>query len=123
MKRIVAILGLCLVWPQAQAQAACGPKDFNVENFKVSAVPRPGGMKRFSLSGNLVNRCAEPAAAQIRVIAKDASGRQVKTEDGWPAGSNNIPPGQSVSFDFGPLFKYDPSFDQFGVAITEAKTW
>lgn len=123
MKRIVAILGLSLLWPQTQAQAACAHKDFDVENFKISMSARVGGAKRFSIKGDLVNHCGEPAAAQIRVIAMDSNGREVKAEDGWPAGSNNIPPGQSVSFDFGPLFKFDPAFDQFGVAIVQTKTW
>lgn len=121
MKRVVAILGLSLA--SLHAQADCGPKDFDVEDFKVSVPHKTGGRQRFTLSGNLINHCSEPAAAQIRVIARDANGRDIKFEDGWPAGSNNIAPGQSVSFDFGPLFKYDPRIDQFAIAIAETKTW
>lgn len=120
MKRTVAILGLSLVC--LHAQAACGPNDFAVEDFDV-AIPRSGAMKRFSLKGKLINRCAEPAAAQIRVIAKDANGRELKAEEGWPAGSNNIPPGQGVTFNFGPLFRYDPAIEQFTIVLIEIKAW
>ncbi|MDX2299663.1 MAG: hypothetical protein NW204_08060 [Xanthomonadaceae bacterium] len=105
------------------AQAACSADDFKIEKFEPSEKSRANGRRVYSLRGEVVNKCAEPAAAQIKVEAKNDAGAVVHAEDGWPAGTNNIEPGKAVTFEFGPLFRYDEKIKYFGVKVASAKTW
>jgi hypothetical protein len=105
------------------AMAACGPDAFKIESFEPSEKTRAGGRRVYSLKGVLVNTCAEPAAAELKVDAKDDGGGVVRSESGWPAGSNNIAPGASAKFDLGPLFRYDEKIKYFGISISNTKTW
>ena len=79
--KILLASALFLLAPMA-AHAACSPTDFAVQDFKIAA---SGG--RLSLKGQLVNHCAEPAAAQIAIDAKDSSGKVLASKKGWPAGT------------------------------------
>ena len=102
------------------AHADCATSAFTVTNFKVTPNPQ---LNRISLKGDLVNKCSTPAAAQIRIIAKDGSGKVIESEDGWPAGTANIPPSGSVSFDLGPMFRFNPDMSSFSVAIVSVRQW
>ncbi|WP_266159676.1 hypothetical protein [Dyella silvatica] len=104
------------------AHAACAPTDFAIQDFKMKATGSGAGL-RLSLSGQLVNHCAEAAAAQVRVDAKDASGKVLQTKQGWPAGTANIAPGQSVTFDLGRLFRYQADMQDYTVGVADVKTW
>jgi hypothetical protein len=113
----------CLAHVSGDAMAACGPDAFKIESFEPSEKTRAGGRKVYSLKGVLVNTCAEPAAAELRVDAKNDGGEIVRSETGWPAGSNNIAPGASENFDLGPLFRYDDKIKYFGISINNTKSW
>ncbi|UPG92811.1 hypothetical protein [Luteibacter aegosomatissinici] len=102
--------------------AACTAKDFNIEAFAVK-LQQGSGQPRFSMKGQLVNHCAEAAAAQVRIDAKDASGKVMASKQGWPAGTSNIEPGKAVDFDLGRLFRYQPGMTDYTVLISDAKTW
>lgn len=118
MKTLLASAALLLA-PLA-AHAACAPTDFAIQDFKVGV---PGGGTRMSMKGHVVNNCTEAAAAQITIAAKDASGNVVQEKKGWPAGTANIAPGQSVDFDLGRLFRYQSSMATYTVSIASVRTW
>lgn len=115
--KILLASALFLLAPMA-AHAACAPTDFAVQDFKIAA---SGG--HLSLKGQLVNHCAEPAAAQITIMAKNASGTVVASKKGWPAGTANIAPGQSVDFDLGRLFRYSSDMQSFTAGVVNVRTW
>lgn len=117
MKTLLASAVLLLA-PLA-AHAACAPTDFAIQDFKVGASTGA----RMSMKGQVVNHCAEAAAAQITIAAKDASGKVIQEKKGWPAGTTNIAPGQSVDFDLGRLFRYQSSMATYTVSIAEVRTW
>ncbi|QNK02538.1 hypothetical protein [Dyella telluris] len=121
MKKTLIAAALFLSAPLA-AHAACAPTDFQVQDFKMKLVGA-GAAARLSLTGQLVNHCAEAAAAQITIDAKDGSGKVLATKKGWPAGTTNIAPGQSVDFDLGRLFRFDPEMQQYTVGVADVRTW
>ncbi|MGN6790573.1 MAG: hypothetical protein ACTHJP_13725 [Rhodanobacteraceae bacterium] len=104
------------------AHAACSPTDFSIKDFKTQVVSTTMD-KHVALSGELVNSCSAPAAAQLKVVAKDASGNVVTTKSAWPAGTSNISPGKSVSFDLGRLIHYNPEMVSFAVSIVSVRAW
>jgi hypothetical protein len=116
MKTLLAS-ALFLLAPMA-AHAACSATDFAVQDFKISA-----SSGRLSLKGQLVNHCAEAAAAQISIQAKDSSGNVLVSKKGWPAGTANIAPGQSVDFDLGRLFRYQSDMQSFTAGVASVRTW
>lgn len=116
MKTLLAS-ALFLLAPMA-AHAVCAPTDFVVQDFKVSA-----SSGRLSLKGQLVNHCAEAAAAQISIDAKDSGGGVLQSKKGWPAGTANIAPGQSVDFDLGRLFRYQSDMQSYSVGVASVRTW
>ena len=121
MKKNLIAAALFLAAPLA-AHAACAPTDFAVQDFKMKLVGA-GAAARLSLSGSLVNHCAEAAAAQISIDAKDTSGKVIQSKKGWPAGTTKIGPGQSVEFDLGRLFRFDPEMQQYTVGVADVRTW
>ncbi|MES2311820.1 MAG: hypothetical protein V4566_05920 [Pseudomonadota bacterium] len=121
MKSRLLVSALCLFAPMA-ANAACAATDFVIKNFAVSA--GSGGLStKMIMKGQLVNNCAEAAAAQIEVQAKDSSGNVLQSKKGWPAGTTNIAPGQSVQFDVGRQFHYDPSMQTYAAGIVSVRSW
>jgi len=120
MKYLLATT-LMLFAPVA-AHAACSATDFSIEDFKAGATGA-GGAMHLSLRGKLVNHCATAAAAQVRVDAKDGSGAVLATKQGWPGGTTNIAPGQSVDFDLGRLVRYQPDMQTYSAGITDVRTW
>ncbi|TBR37234.1 MULTISPECIES: hypothetical protein [Dyella] len=120
MKTLFAAAVLLLA-PVA-SHAACSAADFSIEGFKMKATGNGAG-QRLSLAGQLVNHCKEPAAAQVRIEAKDASGKVLQTKQAWPAGTANISPGQTADFDLGRLFRYESDVQDFTVSVADVRTW
>lgn len=118
MKRLLAIAALAVA-PVA-VHAECTAKDFQVQDFKVMA-GRPGQHMR--MPGMLVNNCSSAAAAQVQIIAKAADGSVIESKKGWPAGTANIDPGKSVSFDMGRMFRYRPSMHDYTLKIVSVRAW
>jgi len=119
MKSLLAALFL---FAPVAASAACAPTDFTIQNFTVSV--SSGGIRpRMDMKGELVNHCAEAAAAELQIQAKDASGSALQTKKGWPAGTTNIPPGQSVKFDLGRLFHYQSTMQTYAVGVVSVRSW
>ncbi|MBB5359920.1 hypothetical protein HDE76_003160 [Rhodanobacter sp. ANJX3] len=119
--KYLLVTSLMLFTPMA-AHAACSASDFSIEDFKAGTVGS-GGAMHLILKGKLVNHCATPAAAQVRVDAKSGSGAVLATKQGWPGGTTNISPGQSVDFDLGRLVRYQPDMQTYAAAITDVRTW
>ena len=117
MRKFLLASALLLGAPMA-ANAACSSTDFVIQGFTVGA---SGG--RMSMKGELVNHCAEAAAAQIEIQAKDAGGNVIVTKKGWPAGTTNIAPGKSVAFDLGRQFHYDASMQTYAAGIVSVRSW
>jgi hypothetical protein len=118
----LAIAAVLLLAAPLSAQAACTAKDFAVDGFSVK-VAAGTGQPRFNMKGQLVNKCGEAAAAQIRIDAKDASGKVLQSKQGWPAGTSNIAPGQSVDFDLGRLFRYQTDMQDYTVTVVDVRAW
>lgn len=120
MKHLLLASALFLAIPVTAH--ACSASDFTIQDFKVAA-GSSGMNSKMIMKGQLVNHCAQPAAAQIEVQAKDASGNVVSSKKGWPAGTTNIAPGQAVEFDFGRQFHYDSSMQTYTVGIASVRAW
>lgn len=119
MKILLASTLLLLVPVGAHA---CAASDFTIKDFQTSHTGS-GATIKLSLSGELVNNCASPAAAQVRIDAKDASGNILQTKKGWPAGTTNIAPGKSVNFDLGRRFRAETGMASYTVSIVSVRTW
>ncbi|BFI97043.1 MAG: hypothetical protein RSP_25530 [Rhodanobacter sp.] len=117
MKAFVVAAALLLA-PVA-AHAACSATDFAIKDFK----PVLGAGGRMVLRGDLVNNCASAAAAQVKIDVKDASGKVLQSKQAWPAGTSNIPPGGSVSFDLGRMFRPTPDASSFTASVGDVRTW
>lgn len=119
MKSLIAAT-LLLVAPIAAH--ACAPTDFAIQDVKVAAVGT-GIATRLSVKGKLVNNCTSAAAAQVRVDAKDGSGNVLSSREGWPAGTTNIAPGQSVDFDMGRLLHYQSEMQTYSLTVVNVRAW
>jgi hypothetical protein len=115
------LLASALLLLSPLAANACAPTDFAITAFKPEL---PGGSStRLRLAGELANHCAIPSAAQIRIEAKDASGKVLASKEGWPAGTSNIAPGETAKFDLGRLFRYQPAMETYTVSIVDVRAW
>ena len=120
MKNTLLLASLCLL-PVA-AHAACAPTDFVIKDFKTS-VNGSGMAAHIMLSGELVNNCTDPSAAQIRIDAKDSSGKVIQSKEGWPAGTTNIAPGATAKFDLGRRFRYQSDMAAYTVSVIAVRAW
>lgn len=120
MKTVLAAT-LLLVAPIA-AHAGCAATDFTIQDVKVAATGT-GIATRLSVKGKLVNNCTSAAAAQVRLDAKDGSGNVLASKQGWPAGTTNISPGQSVDFDMGRLLHYQSDMQSYQLSVIDVKAW
>lgn len=119
MKLLLAAAAIFAAVPLA-AHADCSVKDFSVQNFKVE----PSGPGRpMHMPGQLVNNCTTPAAAQIEIMAKGSDGKIIMKRKGWPAGTSNIAPGKSLSFDMGRRFRFSPSMQAYTLKIVSVRSW
>ena len=116
------LLSASLLFLPLAAHAACAPTDFAIKDVKLSA-NGAGGTTRLVLSGELVNNCAEPAAAQINIDVKDASGKVIQSKQGWPPGTTNIAPGATARFDFGKRFRYQSDMAAYTVSVISVRAW
>ncbi|HUB91304.1 MAG TPA: hypothetical protein VMA74_16390 [Dyella sp.] len=119
MKTVLAAT-LLLVAPIAAH--ACAATDFAIQDVKVAAVGN-GIATRLSVKGKLVNNCTSAAAAQVRLDAKDGSGNVLASRVGWPAGTTNVSPGQSVEFDLGRLLHYQSDMQSYSLSVVDVKSW
>ncbi|WP_233840723.1 hypothetical protein [Dyella sp. 2HG41-7] len=120
MKTVLAAT-LLLVAPIA-AHAGCAATDFAIQDVKVAATGT-GIATHLSVKAKLVNNCASAAAAQIRLDAKDGSGNVLVSKQGWPAGTTNIGPGQSVDFDMGRLLHYQSDMQTYSLSVVDVRAW
>lgn len=104
------------------AHAACATTDFAIKDFKPS-LTSVGSTTRITLRGELVNNCATPSAAQIRIEIKDEDGKVLQTKQAWPAGTSNITPGEATKFDLGRLFRFQSSMTSFTASVVEVRAW
>ncbi|MBE1159472.1 hypothetical protein [Dyella acidiphila] len=119
MKSIIAAT-LLLVAPIAAH--ACASTDFAIQDVKVSAVGS-GMATRLSVKGKLVNNCTTAAAAQVRLDAKDGTGNVLASKVGWPGGTTNLSPGQSVDFDLGRLLHYQSDMQSYSLSVVDVRAW
>jgi hypothetical protein len=116
------LLSASLLFLPVVAHAACAPTDFAIKDFHTSS-QGGGAAVRLTLAGELVNNCAEPAAAQISIQAKDADGKVVQSKEGWPAGTTNIAPGSTAKFDLGRRFRYQSDMATYTVNVVSVRSW
>ena len=115
------IAALLILAPMA-VHAACTPSDFSIKDFK-TAVSGSGAAIRLTLSGELVNKCGSPSAAQISIEARDANGKVIQTKKGWPAGTTNIAPGEAAKFDLGRQFRFQPEMATYAATVVAVRSW
>lgn len=120
MKSLLASAVLLLT-PFA-ASTACEPTDFAIKDFN-TAISGSGASLRLSLSGELVNNCGTPSAAQIRIEAKDANGNVLQTKRAWPAGTTNIAPGATAKFDLGRQFRFQSGMESYAATVIAVRVW
>jgi len=101
------------------AQAACSATDFTVQNVRVEGAAG----HHVSLKGELVNHCATPAGAKLRIAAKNAAGDVIASHEIWPSGTTNLAPGKSTWFNTGRLFDYRASMKSFAVTVVGTRNW
>lgn len=116
------LLSASLLLLPVAGHAACAPTDFTIKDFKPAA-SGAGAAVRLSLSGELVNNCASPAAAQITIEAKDVDGKVLQAKEGWPAGTTNIAPGDAAKFDLGRRFRYQSEMASYTVRVIAVRAW
>lgn len=121
MKTLLFSVSLLFAAPMA-AHAACAPTDFAIKDFTTGARSTGSGTQ-LVLTGELVNNCSEPAAAQITIEAKDASGKVLQTKQGWPAGTTNIAPGEAAKFDLGRRFRYQSDMSTYTASVVAVRAW
>lgn len=114
------ISSVLLLAPMA-VHAECSIKDFAITEFTPG--PATGLTGKLSLRGQLLNNCAAPSAAQIRVELKDDAGKVLQSKQAWPAGTSNITPGQTVRFDLGRLFHYQQGIASFTASVVAVRSW
>lgn len=120
MKTTLLLASLLLL--PVGAHAACAPTDFVIKEFKTE-LSGAASASRLSLSGELVNNCADASAAQIRIDAKDGKGNVIQSKEGWPAGTTNIAPGAAAKFDLGRRFRYQPDMASYTVSVIAVRSW
>lgn len=116
------LLSASLLLLPIAGHAACAPTDFAIKDFKPSS-NSSGAAIRLSLSGELVNNCSEPAAAQISIEAKDINGKVLQAKQGWPAGTTNIAPGEAAKFDLGRRFRFQSDMASYTVSVIAVRAW
>lgn len=117
----VLLMTTALLLAPMAVHAECSIKDFAITEFTPGAA---GGISgRLSLRGELLNSCTTASAAQIRIELKDDSGRVLQSKQAWPAGTSNITPGQSVSFDLGRLFHYQTGVASYTASVVKVRSW
>jgi hypothetical protein len=119
MKTLLMTTALLLA-PMA-VHAECSIKDFAITEFTPSAASGLSG--KLSLRGQLVNSCATRWAGMIRFVVMDDGGNVLLSMLAWPAGTSNITPGQSVSFDLGRLFHYQRNIASFTASVVKVRSW
>ncbi|HJP97241.1 MAG TPA: hypothetical protein VJ862_01650 [Rhodanobacteraceae bacterium] len=115
-----AAAGVLLVAP-GLVRAQCSAADFTVASFQVMSGDAAHPI--MEMPGKLVNHCKEPAAAQLVIEAKAGDGKVVQKRKFWPAGTANIAPGDSVKFDAGRMFSYNPDMKTYSVAVVAVRSW
>lgn len=122
-KPIVTFAALLACVPYAAL--ACGPGDFEITNFNPSLHDpcRRSSCIQIRLPAKLTNNCKSSAGAEVVITALDKSGNMVNVQTGWPASISNIAPGDTLDFDFGPMFRYTPDMASFTIRIKSARTW
>ena len=119
--KTLLVSALLLLVPFA-ARAACAQTDFEIKDFK-SEVTGSGATLQLILTGELVNHCAVPSAARVRIDAKDSDGKVVQSRQSWPAGTTNIEPGASTKFNLGKQFHFQTDMALYTASVETVRTW
>jgi len=90
MLRSALILSLLVVSP---VSAACTANDIQITRWDWN---RDRGWT--TVSGELLNTCAEPTGVQLQLTFRDEAGRVVTVEDSWLANQRDIPTGTPYAF-------------------------
>lgn len=119
MNKLIIAAGALLLAPVV-AHADCTAANFKVASFEVHVAP---GNSTMTMPGTLQSSCSTPAAAQIEIEAKSDDGSVVQQRKFWPAGTSNIAPGGSVTFDAGRMFHFRPNMKSYSVTIVSVRSW
>jgi hypothetical protein len=77
--------------------ATCSISDIQI---KQATLVHRGSKSQFSLIvGELYNGCGAATGVRLHVTLRDKAGQVISASNPWPAGSNNIPPKSSYSFE------------------------
>jgi hypothetical protein len=90
LRPIVATALLFVAFPAA---AACTAGDIQITSWTWE---RDRGWT--TVTGELVNRCAEPTGVQLQLTFRDEAGRVVTVDDSWLASQRDIAAGATHAF-------------------------
>jgi hypothetical protein len=104
--------------------ADCSVSDIKITSMKAQFVKKCDAAACTVMQGvaTLANNCAEAVGVQVQIIAYDASGSPVSTDEMWPASVRNIPPGP-YTFSLNQYLEYDPSITSFGLKPIDVTHW
>jgi|SRR6185312_6161219 len=93
---LALLFGYAYAWTPYN-HASCKLSDITIRSIRVS--PFAEGSDTFN---NLIlethNACAESIGVELHLVLRDRNDTVVRTEDLWPAGTNNIPAGTTYAF-------------------------
>jgi hypothetical protein len=104
MKPSTTIIAALLVALAVQAANACTTEDIEIRQADWRTAPNGTGGTWLRSTGEVVNKCAEPVAAEIVLVFRDAEGRVVDQTRHWCYTSQQMPyyttfpPGESCAF-------------------------
>ena len=122
--RLALFAALMLVSTNVLA-SECRVSDFEIESLRPTADNpcRQSPCPVVRLPAEVRSNCAFPAGVMVKITARDSTGAVLATAEGWPAGTRNIPAGETYAFDFGSQFTYSNAIDRFEANVVDVRTW
>jgi len=107
------------------ANAECLVSDIKITSMKADFVkPCDAQSCKYSLKGigTLENNCSEPTGVKLQITGYDKSNSPVSTNEFFPAGSRDIPPGK-YTFSLKYSLDYEPSITHFTLEPVYVHKW
>lgn len=98
---------------------SCKPSDIKIDQVKIHGTTPSDGNNH--LIGRMVNNCAEPIGAQVKIIYYGKGKEILKVSDVWPASVNNIDAHSDYPFDM--VFEPIPGFEHVEMRINRVQRW
>lgn len=113
MKRLLLALAVCSAHV---AYGSCSIADIELDKLQGRSAEH-----HLSVTGFIVNNCAQATGVQIKVTVYDQEGRVIVSRDPWPASVSNIPARSTFPFEY----KLDrvAGYKNFDVRVLRTRIW